>query len=397
MIAIDRLAIIPPPAHRNADKSVSLPLCRAHRVRRAAQIAARSCLRRMNRLCPALRSSAADVAELSHLPNARRPVSRPSVLRHERTICVAAHSKDLNKDQLWYLSLCAGYGGLDLGLHIAEPSARAVGYVERDAHAAATLMARMDDAALGDAPVWDDLATFDSAPWRGCVDIILAGYPCQPFSYAGKRSGADDPRHLWPQVARIIREAQPRAVLLENVEGHITLGLADVAQELRHMGYTPKAGLFSAAETGAPHWRKRLFILAYANRTDGRKHASVEDQRARHRVRMRSRRGVSGWPQARGHDVEHNGHVPAGARRVAGRPADHRTLPLYPAAPGELAAWGRTLAQRPELEPAVLRVADGLADRVDRCHGTGNGVCPLAAALAYRTLKADFEIAVKLS
>ena len=94
---------------------------------------------------------------------------------------------------LFGLSLCSGAGGLDLGLAIAIPGYRAVGHVERETYAAATLVARMEDASMDQAVVWDDVATFDGRPWRGAVDIITAGYPCQPFSVAGKRRGADDP------------------------------------------------------------------------------------------------------------------------------------------------------------------------------------------------------------
>ena len=94
---------------------------------------------------------------------------------------------------LFGLSLCSGAGGIDLGLTLALPGYRAVGHVERETYAAATLVARMEDAALDHAPLWDDIATFDGKPWRGAVDIVSAGYPCQPFSVAGKRRGADDP------------------------------------------------------------------------------------------------------------------------------------------------------------------------------------------------------------
>ena len=105
---------------------------------------------------------------------------------------------------LFGLSLCSGAGGIDLGLTLALPGYRTVGHVERETYAAATLVARMADAALDQAVIWDDIASFDGKPWRGAVDIVSAGYPCQPFSVAGKRRGADDPRHLWPQVARIL-------------------------------------------------------------------------------------------------------------------------------------------------------------------------------------------------
>ncbi len=142
------------------------------------------------------------------------------------------------------------------------PGYRTVGYVERETYAAATLEARMEDASLDWAVVWDDVASFDSRPWRNAVDIITAGYPCQPFSVAGKRRGADDPRHLWPHVARIIGEVEPTFVFLENVAHHLRLGFPEVASGLVGMGYRLAAGLFTAAEVGAPHKRERLFIFA---------------------------------------------------------------------------------------------------------------------------------------
>ena len=137
-----------------------------------------------------------------------------------------------------------------------------MGHVERETYAAASLVARMEDAALDHAPLWDDIASFDGRPWRGAVDIVTAGYPCQPFSVAGKRRGADDPRHLWPHVARIIGEVEPPFVFLENVAHHLRLGFPEVAAGLVGMGYRLAAGLFTAAEVGAPHRRERLFILA---------------------------------------------------------------------------------------------------------------------------------------
>ncbi len=117
------------------------------------------------------------------------------------------------------LALCAGVGGLELGLALANPGYRSVGYVERESYATAILVARMGEQALDPAPVWDDLTTFDGRPWRGKVDLISAGFPCQPFSAAGKQKGTDDERWLWPDIARIIREVQPGYVFLENVPG----------------------------------------------------------------------------------------------------------------------------------------------------------------------------------
>ena len=163
------------------------------------------------------------------------------------------------------LSLCAGIGGLDLGTQLAFGS-RTICYVEREAFAASLLVARMEDSSLDSAPIWDDLKTFDGKPWRGRVDLISAGYPCQPFSCAGKGLGDKDPRHLWPDVARIIGEVQPRAVVLENVQGHVNKGLQEVLETLSELGYDAGWGVYSAAQAGAPHRRNRVFILAYCHR-----------------------------------------------------------------------------------------------------------------------------------
>jgi len=161
------------------------------------------------------------------------------------------------------LALCAGIGGLELGLKLAlGPRYRTVGYVERDAFAAAALVARMADQALDRAPVWDDLATFDGQAWRGCVDLVSGGFPCQPFSGAGLRRGKADERWLWPEFERVLGEADPPLVFLENVPGLALHGLDSVLEGLARGGFDAAWDLFSAAEAGAPHLRERWFLLA---------------------------------------------------------------------------------------------------------------------------------------
>lgn len=161
------------------------------------------------------------------------------------------------------LSLCAGGGGLDLGLRLAVPDARTVCYVENEVTACGVLVSNMEAERLDPAPIWTDLLTFDGKPWRGVVDWVIGGYPCQPFSNAGKRLGADDPRHLWPHVARIVADVAPRFCFFENVGAHLRLGFREVARDLQGMGYAVAATLSTASEVGAPHGRERLFILAY--------------------------------------------------------------------------------------------------------------------------------------
>ena len=162
-----------------------------------------------------------------------------------------------------HVSLCAGYGGIDLGLSRAIPSLRTVAFSEIEAFACANLVSKMEAGLLDAAPIWTNLKTFPWSEFRDRVDLLSGGYPCQPFSSAGKRLGTEDPRHLWPYIADGIRAMRPRVCFFENVEGHISLGLREVISELEGIGYKVAWGIFSAREVGAPHQRKRVFILAH--------------------------------------------------------------------------------------------------------------------------------------
>lgn len=135
------------------------------------------------------------------------------------------------------LAICSGVGGLELGVGLAAAGYRTVCHVEGEAYAAAVLAARMEDGALAPAPIWSDLRTFDGRPWRGVVDLVTAGYPCQPFSCAGRRAGEGDPRHLWPHVRRVIAETGPALVFCENVADHLSLGFDTVCSEMAGLGY----------------------------------------------------------------------------------------------------------------------------------------------------------------
>lgn len=160
------------------------------------------------------------------------------------------------------MSLCAGVGGLELGVRIARPGARGVCYLEREVPAAARLVARMQDGSLHPAPIWSDLTTFDGLPWRGLVDCLTSGDPCQPNSVAGKGLGKDDDRWLLDHVFRIIDEVRPARVFRENVPGNADGQLAAIIPALEGMGYRVAAGIFSARGAGASHLRERLFIMA---------------------------------------------------------------------------------------------------------------------------------------
>lgn len=163
------------------------------------------------------------------------------------------------------LSLCSGYGGLEKGIERAIGEVSVLSYVEVDAYPIANLVDKMETQQLAPAPIWTDIKTFNAKSFRGMVDILCGGYPCQGFSLAGKRKGKEDSRHLWPHIRRVITECQPEMCFFENVEGHISLGLEEVLSDLGRLGYRVEAGIFSAAEVGASHQRKRVFILAYSN------------------------------------------------------------------------------------------------------------------------------------
>ena len=184
------------------------------------------------------------------------------------------------EDTLYGLALSAGVCGLELGIRLALGAERyrTVCYVEWESYAASTLVARMEAQELDNAPIWDDVKTFDGKPWRGIVDILSGGYPCQPFSDAGLRRGTSDPRHLFPHFARIIRECEPTLCFFENVGAHLRLGFREVKSELENLHYRVEAGLFSAEQIGAPHERERLFILAVAERA-GRREMELSSPR----------------------------------------------------------------------------------------------------------------------
>ena len=126
-----------------------------------------------------------------------------------------------------------------MGLMLAEPGYHTRAFVEWEDWPRGVLIAAQAAGYFTQAPIWTDLRSFDARRFRGAFDAVLAGYPCQPFSAAGKRGGADDPRHLWPDVARVIFELRPEWVFLETVAGHVTLGLETVLRELWGLGYTP--------------------------------------------------------------------------------------------------------------------------------------------------------------
>jgi len=318
------------------------------------------------------------------------------------------------------LALCAGYGGLELGLDLAGLRPRTICHVEREAFAAAVLVDKMEKGVLAPAPVWSDLATFDGRSWCGLVDILTAGFPCQPWSCAGQRKGTDDDRWIWPDIARIIREVGPGLVFLENVPGLVRGGLAVVVGSLAEMGFDAEWGCFTAGAVGAPHRRERVFILG------------VSEQSRRPAAGERCDIHSGDEPEAGCGEVAHPEGL-RGRESVSGEQEGERPEqdgpPLWPPGPSDDAGWRYILDRWPDLAPAVAdaertrsqfrhrdeaeqegneqkdrvfaqggkyqgkavepplcRVSDGAPHRVDRLRLLGNGVVPQQAALAFLVL-----------
>jgi len=336
---------------------------------------------------------------------------------------------DITKELPTVISFCSGYGGIERGFDIAGLEHRVIAYVEIEAFAIANLVNKMEDGIIPPAPIYTDLKTFPAHLFRDRVDIITGGYPCQPFSAAGKRLGEDDPRHLWPFIRRHVQTIRPSRVFFENVEGHISLGLSSVISDLEEDGYGATWGIFSAREVGAPHQRKRVYILANRNgiRCDWGKLPDTASQRT---VEIETQQG-SGQPLVRS-EAEgcggDNGKDELANSNSAGRKQsnqeDARQSPEQSYCGGvqprgisdtdnkglerrlqrgqldqigrqeqtircatecsDRGSWNGHSAWPPE--PRVGRVVDGCANRVDRTRLLGNGVVPQTAAKAWEVL-----------
>jgi DNA (cytosine-5)-methyltransferase 1 len=306
-----------------------------------------------------------------------------------------------------HIGLCAGYGGIELGLKRVLPTLRSVALCEIEAFPIANLVAKMEEGLMESAPIWTDLKTFPWESFRDRVDILTGGYPCQPFSAAGKRAGKEDPRHLWPWIADGIRILRPKVCFFENVEGHVSLGLREVIGELEEIGYQTAWGIFSAREVGAPHQRKRVFILAHdrSKRLEGVWECCSTEGREAQTGYAGS--GCNVWPSRPG-QPQHGWEPPRvvgntkklfsnGCNNITGSGGEHReTLPKQSGnTDGDKSGSG----SGSQTESQMGGNSDGPADwvdyaelcvscdnRTDELRLLGNGVVPATAERAFRTL-----------
>ena len=278
---------------------------------------------------------------------------------------------------------------------------RTVCYVEKAKYAVEVLKARIRDEYLDDAPIWDDANTFNGQPWAGSVDIVSAGFPCQPFSLAGKRLGDKDERNGWDATIRIIRQVRPTFAWLENVASltsHPYFGT--ILGDLAESGYGVIWNCLSAKAVGANHERNRLWILAYpeSRSSDVRQLArkakiyaqgNGKTQSIPNPIERKSRRLSQPKDERKAElgfssqDVSHtnserqpkfNASAFTNGSIFIGRSSDERTNDIKPTT-----RWWRS-------EPRLGRVAHGIPNRVDRHEILGNAQVPQVVRVAFLSL-----------
>lgn len=224
------------------------------------------------------------------------------------------------------LDLFSGIGGFSLGLERA--GMETVAFCEIEPFCQKVLKKHWPDV-----PIFNDVRSLD---YDGSVDLICGGFPCQPFSVAGKQKGKEDDRHLWPAMFSLIQKYKPSWVIGENVAGLINMGLDDVLVDLESEGYASRSFVIPACAINAPHRRDRVWVVAHAN-SNSKSDGSIDDKSEY----VADTAGVYAQGQ---HNRQGEGEFRRGS-------------------------WW-------EAEPDVGRVADGVSGRVDRLRSLGNAVVP---------------------
>ena len=241
------------------------------------------------------------------------------------------------------LALFAGAGGGILGGKLL--GWRTVCAVERNAYAAQVLAQRQNDGVLEPFPIWSDVCSFDGKPWRGIVDVVSGGFPCQDISAAGKGAGIDGEKSgLWKHMARIIDEVRPRFVFVENSPLLVSRGLVRILGDLALMGFDARWGIMGAVDAGLHHNRKRIWIVAYTD-SHGSQRINTKSGAKAYQSQSTQRSDIAGVLS----QVQRGGE---------------NCIP----------------------ESWILRSSNGMAARMDRTVAIGNGQVPAVAARAWNML-----------
>ena len=273
-----------------------------------------------------------------------------------------------------HVDLCSGIGGFSLGFEWAGLS-RPILFCDIEPWSRQILKKHWPDV-----PIAEDVKELANDPDRfisGRVDILTAGYPCQPFSVAGNQRGTEDPRHIYPYISRIVAHKRPTWCVFENVYGHVSLGLDEVLNDMEGQGYSTRPFIVPASAVNAPHKRDRLWIIA-------RNMADTEGRKSREQTEWQRGEGVGGGSSDSGGNKKERSEAMAytdnegSQRRLSGGQSEGWQ--------GELGYSGRSSSahRQPEkdfwaVEPNVGRVAHGIPRRVDRLKGLGNAIVPQIA------------------
>ena len=273
-----------------------------------------------------------------------------------------------------HVDLCSGIGGFSLGFEWAGLS-RPILFCDIEPWSRQILKKHWPDV-----PIAEDVKELANDPDRfisGRVDILTAGYPCQPFSVAGNQRGTEDPRHIYPYISRIVAHKRPTWCVFENVYGHVSLGLDEVLNDLEGQGYSTRPFIVPASAVNAPHKRDRLWIIA-------RNVAYTEGRKSWEQTEWQRGEGVGGGSSDSGGNKKERSEAMAytdnegSQRRLSGGQSEGWQ--------GELGYSGRSSSahRQPEkdfwaVEPNVGRVAHGIPRRVDRLKGLGNAIVPQIA------------------
>jgi len=273
-----------------------------------------------------------------------------------------------------FLDLFSGIGGFSLGLEAAGMETAA--FCEYDEKARKVLKKNWPDV-----PIFNDIRTLNKElldEW-GISDIrlICGGYPCQPFSLAGERRGAEDDRHLWPEMFRLVQELRPDWVIGENVAGHVTMGIDQVLTDLENEGYTARPFIIPACAVDAPHRRDRVWVVAHAN-SNSKSNGTINEQRMVANTKCGSRwdsesiigrqKDKTKWAQNANPTTGSSQNVAyANGTQCQRNGSTIRTRTEY----SDLSSSSRW-----KPEPSVGRVAHGVPNRTHRLKQLGNAVVP---------------------